>query len=59
MISVRNFIDGQFCDPDDDVYLDSYDPSTGNVWAKIPDSGASDAEKAVRAARTAFTRYDL
>jgi aldehyde dehydrogenase (NAD+) len=34
--------------------LDSIDPATGQVWAKIPRSTAPDAEAAVTAARAAF-----
>lgn len=57
LVRVQNFIDGAFCNPADDRYLDSYDPSTGSVWAKVPDSGTSDAERAVQAAKAAFERY--
>lgn len=34
--------------------LDSCDPSTGKVWAKIPDSGKEEVDAAVKAARAAF-----
>ena len=34
--------------------MDSYNPSTGQVWAKIPDSDAADVNDAVEAARNAF-----
>lgn len=56
LIRVQNFIDGQFSDPDDKRYLDSFDPSTGEVWAKIPDSGRSDVDRAVSAAQKAFDK---
>ena len=32
----QNYIYGQF--EDTDTYIDSYEPSTGNVWALIPNS---------------------
>lgn len=51
-IKVQNFIDGKFLDCD--KYLDSYDPSTGSVWAEIPDSTSLDVENAVNAAKKAF-----
>lgn len=35
-------------------WLDSVNPSTGEVWARVPRSGAVDAEAAVEAARSAF-----
>lgn len=34
--------------------LDSHDPSTGQVWAKIPDSGKLEVDAAVAAAKRAF-----
>ncbi|CAG5117761.1 unnamed protein product [Candidula unifasciata] len=49
---IDNFIDGTFSPTDD--YLDSYDPSTGQVWAKVANSTTDDVEKAVQAAETAF-----
>lgn len=54
LIEVQNFIGGQFlkCER----YLDSFDPSTGQVWAKIPDSGSGEVETAVQAAKEAFKR---
>ena len=32
----QNYIYGQF--EDTDTYIDSYEPSTGRVWALIPNS---------------------
>lgn len=37
--------------------LDSYDPSTGQVWAKVPDSGQLEVEAAVAAAKRAFPKW--
>ena len=54
MTKVKNYIDGEF--EDCDRYLDSFDPSTGDVWAKIPDSGADEVETAVKAAKRAFLK---
>jgi len=54
LIHVENYIDGKFSRAADDRHLDSYDPSTGSVWATIPDSDVSDVERAVSAAQTAF-----
>ena len=51
-ITVHNFINGHFVEPKH--YLDSFDPSTGEVWARIPDSDESDVEMAVQAAEKAF-----
>ncbi|XP_071529607.1 2-aminomuconic semialdehyde dehydrogenase-like [Panulirus ornatus] len=37
--------------------LDSYDPSTGRVWAKVPDSGKLEVDAAVAAAKRAFPKW--
>ena len=57
MEKIENFINGEFIRPTDDQYIDSYDPSVGHVWAKIPDSGPEDVDRAVKAAKCAFDRY--
>ena len=54
VIHAENFIDGKFCRAADDRCLDSFDPSTGSVWATIPDSDVSDVERAVSVAQKAF-----
>jgi len=52
LVIVNNFINGEFVPCDD--YLDSYDPSTGQVWASVASSSAKDVARAVEAAQTAF-----
>lgn len=52
---VNNFIDGEFCPTAE--YIDSFDPSTGQVWAKISNSTADDVDKAVAAAEKAFPQW--
>ena len=52
LVIVNNFIDGEFVPCDD--YLDSYDPSTGQVWARVASSSAKDVGRAVEAAQAAF-----
>ena len=51
-VKVQNFINGKFCDSE--KYLDSFDPATGEVWAKIPDSTEATVEDAVKSAKDAF-----
>ena len=53
-VVVQNFIDGQFVKVKE--FLDSYDPSTGEVWAQIPDSGKIEVDKAVSAAKKAYQK---
>ena len=39
----QNYIYGQF--EDTDTYIDSYEPSTGKVWALIPNSNGKKHSK--------------
>lgn len=50
----RPFIDGAFSDPLCDAAFPSVSPRDGAVLAHVPDCGAPDVDRAVRAARTAF-----
>ena len=49
---IENFIGGNFVKTEN--YLDSFDPSTGEIWAQIPDSDQQEVDEAVSAARNAF-----
>lgn len=51
-VVVHNFIGGSMVPCQH--HVDSYDPSTGRVWAKIPDSGKAEVDAAVKAAHAAF-----
>ncbi|GFO27093.1 aldehyde dehydrogenase family 8 member a1 [Plakobranchus ocellatus] len=53
--TILNFIDGEF-QPSDE-YMDSYEPATGQVWARIASSTEKDVEKAVQAAERAFPQW--
>ncbi|OQV25109.1 Aldehyde dehydrogenase family 8 member A1 [Hypsibius exemplaris] len=59
IIVVENFIRGAFVDngENDLQFIDSYEPATGQIWAKIPDSGDEEVSKAVVAAKNAFPRW--
>ena len=48
------YINGEFVAPEATATLDVIDPSTTEVIARVPDAGAADVARAVRAARTAF-----
>ncbi|XP_023605854.1 aldehyde dehydrogenase family 8 member A1 isoform X2 [Myotis lucifugus] len=52
LLVLENFIGGKFLPCNS--YLDSYDPSTGEVYCRVPDSGKEEVEAAVEAARAAF-----
>ncbi len=48
-----NFINGQFVPPASGAYLPVYEPATGELFAEVAASNASDVDAAVRAAATA------
>ncbi|MFC6881942.1 MULTISPECIES: aldehyde dehydrogenase family protein [Actinomadura] len=52
-----NLIGGEARPAADGGTLDSVDPATGEVWARIPRGTAEDAEAAVAAARAAFPKW--
>ncbi|MFT8422341.1 MAG: aldehyde dehydrogenase family protein, partial [Gluconacetobacter sp.] len=51
----RQYIDGAFVDSDGEGWIDSDNPVTGTVWARVPDGTASDVDRAVGAAPAAVT----
>ncbi|MFE3453874.1 aldehyde dehydrogenase family protein [Nonomuraea sp. NPDC059194] len=53
----RNLIGGRLVPAADGRTLDSVNPATGEVWARIPASGKADAEAAVAAARAALPSW--
>ena len=57
LVKAENFIAGEFKAAASGKYLDSYEPSTGKVWAQIPDSDSADVDKAVKAAQEAFPSW--
>ena len=52
--SFRNVIDGELVDSASGETYDVVDPSTGEVYATAPMSGAEDVDRAYRAAEKAF-----
>ena len=57
MMQLKNYIDGAFVAPSNGRYLDNYEPATGKVYSLIPDSDATDVERAVAAAKRAFPEW--
>ncbi|HVX04396.1 MAG TPA: aldehyde dehydrogenase family protein, partial [Rhodanobacteraceae bacterium] len=51
--TLANLIDGRLSAPASGAYLDVYEPATGKVYARCPDSDAGDVERAVAAAQRA------
>ncbi len=56
METLANFINGQFSDPNSGNYLNVFEPATGQVYARVPDSNEHDVNTAIEAAEKAF--YD-
>lgn len=52
-IALANLIDGKLVAPASGTYLDVYEPATGKVHARCPDSDAREVEAAVAAAERA------
>lgn len=49
------FINGEFVAPSESTYFDSVNPATGKVLAKVAQANSKDVDKAVKAARKAYT----
>ena len=55
LVTYRMYIDGQWVDSASGQRFESHNPYTGKPWALIPRGNAGDVDRAVRAARKAFT----
>ncbi len=55
LVKFKMYIDGQWVDSASGQHFESHNPFTGKPWALIPRGNAEDADRAVRAARKAFT----
>ncbi|MFM7668663.1 MAG: aldehyde dehydrogenase family protein, partial [Bacteroidota bacterium] len=54
MEKLQNFINGTYLEPKSGLYIDNYEPATGQIYSWIPDSDYDDVELAVEAAEKAF-----
>ncbi|MBK9248527.1 MAG: aldehyde dehydrogenase [Ignavibacteria bacterium] len=57
MQTILNFIGGEFLPPQSGNYLNNYEPATGNIYSKVPDSDERDVALAVVAAKNAFPAW--
>lgn len=57
MRRISNYINGQLISPKSGAYLDVFDPSTGSVYAQVPDSDLEDVALATDAAEAAFESW--
>lgn len=51
---IKNYTGGMLKDPISGAYIDNYEPATGQIYSKIPQSSEADVEEAVVAAKKAF-----
>ena len=56
-MDILNYINGELTAARSESWLDNYDPSTGKVYSRIPDSGAADVDAAVASAKAAFPAW--
>ena len=54
MEQLTNFINGKFIQPKSEEYIDVFEPATGQVYSKVPNSNADDITTAFQAAKDAF-----
>ena len=54
---IGNYINGELVQPVSEKFLENFDPATGQVYSKVPDSDERDVERAVEAARDAFPAW--
>jgi aminomuconate-semialdehyde/2-hydroxymuconate-6-semialdehyde dehydrogenase len=54
MEKIINYINGEYCEPLSGAWIDNYNPSVGEVYGKIANSGEADIENAYIAAKAAF-----
>eukprot|EP00698_Gefionella_okellyi_P021822 TRINITY_DN7145_c0_g1_i1.p1 TRINITY_DN7145_c0_g1~~TRINITY_DN7145_c0_g1_i1.p1 ORF type:complete len:485 (+),score=103.23 TRINITY_DN7145_c0_g1_i1:3-1457(+) len=57
VLQLANFIDGSFAAPSTGAYIDSVNPATAELYAKVPDSNKTDVELAVQAGLRAFPKW--
>lgn len=56
-MTIKNYINGTYCSPSKDEWLDVIDPSIGEVYGKLPNSNSFDIQQAVEAAEKAFLEW--
>jgi len=57
MHTINNFINGEYVPPKAGLYLDNFNPATGLISGKLPNSTSEDIETALAAATAAFPAW--
>jgi len=58
-MDLGNYIGGDLTAPASGRYLDNFEPATGEIWSRVPDSDGNDLQQAVDAAKIAFPGWQL
>ena len=59
MQRILNYIAGESVEPAGGGYLENFDPAVGRAYSELPDSDATDVERAVEAAARAFDDWSM
>ncbi|WP_347257667.1 aldehyde dehydrogenase family protein [Methylocaldum sp.] len=54
---ISNWINGKECPPQDDCWLDKFNPHSGEILSQVADSTAEDTRRAVSVAEAAFAAW--
>jgi aminomuconate-semialdehyde/2-hydroxymuconate-6-semialdehyde dehydrogenase len=57
MLTIKNFVNGLYIEPSESDFIPVHEPSTGNQYARIPESGFEVVESAFGAAQNAFSDW--
>ncbi|MEK6578930.1 MAG: aldehyde dehydrogenase [Bdellovibrionota bacterium] len=54
---ILNYINGKLIEPATAQWIDNFTPAKGEPYSQLPDSGAQDIDRAVKAAQAAFPKW--
>ena len=54
---IQNYTNGTYKDPSSGDWIDNYEPASGAIYGKIPNSNAQDIREAVAFAKAAFSKW--
>ena len=56
-MTIKNYINGAYCMPSSQDWLDVIEPSTGEIYGQLPNSNREDVQQAYEAAQKAFPEW--
>lgn len=56
-MNIKNYINGNFHDPESNDWLDNFCPANGEIYSQLPNSSKEDVENAYIAAQSAFPSW--